>query len=273
VITIKVFNMIVQEQFLKKLRAIFDLNIYEVKVWAALLSRGSASAGELADISGVPRSRSYDVLESLEKKSFVVMKLGKPIKYLAIQPEEIVKRSKRKVEDRAKEDVENLDKVKGTELFNELNLLYKQGIDKVDPTEMAGMLKGRKGIYDHMKSVIADAKESLTIVTTSEGLARKSESLRSALKKASARGVKIRIAASSLPKSGLPVELKDIAEVKSLEQATNARFMIADSKDVVFMISNDADVHENYDMAIWVSTPFFATALEKMFNLSWNSLK
>jgi len=57
----------VNEEFLKKLRSSFDLNIYEVKVWTALLSRGVAAAGELADISGVPRSRSYDVLESLEK--------------------------------------------------------------------------------------------------------------------------------------------------------------------------------------------------------------
>ncbi|MEK6816001.1 MAG: helix-turn-helix domain-containing protein, partial [Nanoarchaeota archaeon] len=81
--------MIVQESFLKKLRSAFDLNIYEVKIWTALLSRGVASAGELADISGVPRSRSYDVLESLEKKGFVIMKLGKPIKYLAVKPEEV----------------------------------------------------------------------------------------------------------------------------------------------------------------------------------------
>ena len=84
--------MIVNEEFLKKLRSSFDLNIYEVKVWTALLSRGVAAAGELADISGVPRSRSYDVLENLEKKGFIVMKLGKPIKYIAVKPEEILKR-------------------------------------------------------------------------------------------------------------------------------------------------------------------------------------
>ena len=82
--------MIVSESFLKQLRSVFDLNIYEVKVWTALLSRGVAPAGELADLSGVPRSRSYDVLESLEKKGFIIMKLGKPIKYLAVKPEEIL---------------------------------------------------------------------------------------------------------------------------------------------------------------------------------------
>jgi len=44
-------------------------------------------------ISNVPRSRTYDVLESLEKKGFVVMKLGKPIKYIALPPEEVIERT------------------------------------------------------------------------------------------------------------------------------------------------------------------------------------
>lgn len=263
--------MIVQEQFLKKLRATFDLNIYEVKVWAALLSRGTATAGELADISGVPRSRSYDVLESLEKKGFIVMKLGKPIKYLAIQPEEIVKRSKSKVEDKAKEELDNLEKVKDTDLFGELNLLYKQGIEKVDPTELAGLLKNRKNIYDQIKSIISNANESVVIVTTAEGLSRKADSLKSVLKKASARGVKIRIAATNA--KAIPEELKKIAEVKSIEAKTSARFVITDSKDVVFMTANDSDVHEDYDLGVWVKTPFFASALQNLFELSWKGSK
>ena len=59
--------MIVKEEFLSKLRRYFSLNLYEVKIWTALLSRGVSTAGELSDIANVPRSRSYDVLESLEK--------------------------------------------------------------------------------------------------------------------------------------------------------------------------------------------------------------
>ena len=100
--------MIVNEEFLKKIRSSFDLNIYEAKVWTALLSRGIAAAGELADISGVPRSRSYDVLENLEKKGFIIMKLGKPIKYIAVQPEEILKRLKNKMETDAKVQISQL---------------------------------------------------------------------------------------------------------------------------------------------------------------------
>ncbi len=58
--------MIVKEEFLNKLRQFFALNLYEVRIWTALLSRGISTAGELSDIGNVPRSRYYDVLESLE---------------------------------------------------------------------------------------------------------------------------------------------------------------------------------------------------------------
>ena len=74
--------MITQKELVNKLKDYFDLNVYETKVWLALLSKGIAAAGEVADISGVPRSRAYDVLESLEKKGFALTKLGKPVKYI-----------------------------------------------------------------------------------------------------------------------------------------------------------------------------------------------
>ena len=87
--------MIVKEEFLSRLRKIFDLNLYEVRVWTALLSRGTSTAGELSNISDVPRSRTYDILESLEKKGFIVMKLGKPIKFVALKPHEVIERVKK----------------------------------------------------------------------------------------------------------------------------------------------------------------------------------
>src|SRR3989337_1255959 len=95
--------MILQRELLNKLKD-FGLNNYESKVWAALLSRGVSTAGELSDIANVPRSRSYDVLESLEKKGFVVMKLGKPIKYIAVPPSEAVERVKKRIKVQADED-------------------------------------------------------------------------------------------------------------------------------------------------------------------------
>src|SRR4030066_348641 len=100
--------MIVKEEFLSKLRRYFSLNLYEVKIWTALLSRGVSTAGELSDIANVPRSRSYDILESLEKKGFVVMKLGKPIKYIAVDPKEVVKRVQKLIKEEADVNIQQL---------------------------------------------------------------------------------------------------------------------------------------------------------------------
>ena len=78
--------MIVKQELVKRIKEYFDLNIYETKVWIALLSKGIASAGEIATISSVPRSRTYDVLESLEKRGFAIVKIGKPVKYISVKP-------------------------------------------------------------------------------------------------------------------------------------------------------------------------------------------
>ena len=102
--------MIVGKEFLGKLKD-FGLNSYEVKLWVALLSRGVSTAGELSDIANVPRSRTYDVLESLEKKGFIILKIGKPIKYMAIEPQRVVEVLKKNIHSEAAtraEMVENL---------------------------------------------------------------------------------------------------------------------------------------------------------------------
>ena len=265
--------MIVNEEFLKKLRSSFDLNIYEVKVWTALLSRGVAAAGELADISGVPRSRSYDVLENLEKKGFIVMKLGKPIKYIAVRPEEILKRIRKKVQEDADTQLAMLEKVNDTDIYREIELLYKQGIDKIEPSELSGVLKGRKNVYDHLKTIIANAEKSVCIVTTEKGLVRKVDLLKSVIKKAKSNGVKVKIVAPIRELSFIPKEIRESIELRAADESTKARFVVVDGKELLFMLADDQDVHEAYDMGIWVKTPYFAQALNQMFELGWKGLK
>src|SRR3989338_8394310 len=111
--TREAITMIVQKGFLTKLKD-FGLNSYESKLWTALLSRGISTAGELSDIANVPRSRSYDVLESLEKKGFIVMKLGKPIKYIAVPPEEVLERVKKKVKEDTDKQINIIESLKNS---------------------------------------------------------------------------------------------------------------------------------------------------------------
>src|SRR3989344_1659636 len=101
--------MIVKEEFLNKLRQFFGLNLYEVRIWTALLSRGVSTAGE---------------------------------------------------------SVKRLEELKTTDVLKELDLLHKQGIEFIEPTDLSGAIRGRHNIYAHMESLIKNAENTVTIVTT-----------------------------------------------------------------------------------------------------------
>ncbi|MBI4145017.1 TrmB family transcriptional regulator [Candidatus Woesearchaeota archaeon] len=264
--------MIVKEEFLSKLRRFFGLNLYEVKIWTALLSRGVSTAGELSDIANVPRSRSYDVLESLEKKGFVVMKLGKPIKYIAVAPTEVVERVKKNMQDEAIDRVKRLEELKSTDVLNELNLLHSQGVELVEPADLSGSLRGRHNLYSHLELTIRNAQQSVTIMTTSQGLMRKVEGLKPTFEKLKKKGVRIRIAAPLTKETKDAVkDISAVAEVRNTDG--KARFCIVDGKELIFMVLDDTEVHPTYDIGIWVSTPFFANALEGLFDTAWKTMK
>lgn len=264
--------MLIQENFLKKLRSAFNLNIYEVKIWTALLSKGMASAGELSDISDVPRSRAYDVLESLEKRGFIVMKLGKPIKYLAINPEEVIKRVKKSFVERANEQVDLLETIGKDNFFNELTLLYKNGINHIDPANISGAIKGRKNLHNHIETMLRNAQKSVVIVTSSSGLIRKADQFSHILRKLNDKKIDIKIAAP-LNDEGKKVaeRLKNFAKVKDID--LNARFVLVDKKELIFMINDDNKVHESYDIGIWANSEMFTKALSNMFDSAWKGVQ
>jgi sugar-specific transcriptional regulator TrmB len=265
--------MIISEEFLSRLRKIFDLNLYEVKVWASLLSRGISTAGELSSISDVPRSRTYDILESLEKKGFIIMKLGKPIKFIALKPEEVIERVKKNLVRDAQERSKRLEKLKDEDILKELTGMFSEGTKFVESGDLSGSLKGRQNVYNHLDMLIREAEKTITIVTTASGLNRKLEALAPSLDKAKKRGVKVRIAAP-IDDSNRKIakELSRFAEVKDTE-GLKARFVIVDSEELMFMVLDDDKVHPNYDVALWLNTEFFAKALEQMFEIAWTKFR
>ncbi len=262
--------MIVEKEFLNKIKK-FGINTYEAKIWTALLSRGVSTAGELSEISDVPRSRSYDVLESLEKKGFIIRKVGKPIKYIAVSPEEVLERVKKKIKKDSKKKRESLEDMKDTETLNELKELHKKGVDTVDPSEVTGALNNRENTYDQLMSMIKGAEESIYLLTTPQGMVRKSKVLERYLYKAAERGVDVKVSA---PKTE---EVEEIFErinqfgearyVKDIE----SRFCIVDKEELIFMLMHDEEVHPVYDVGVWVNTPFFAETLSELFEKAWES--
>ena len=258
--------MIINDKFLQQIQNI-GVNSYEAKIWTALLSRGVSTAGELSDIANVPRSRSYDVLESLEKKGFVVMKIGKPIKYIAIPPKEVLNRVKKQIKDQADKESKRIDSLKDTELLEELEMLHQDGVEKQDPNEVSAHVKGSKIVLDKARQLIKSATKTVIIATDAEDFNLELPHVYRELRKAKDKGIDIKIACRNKSNLEELPRLKQIASVKNLP--IKARFWAVDGEQVLFSITGS---HKNqFENAISINTKFFAKAMEDLFKKAWHT--
>jgi sugar-specific transcriptional regulator TrmB len=253
--------MILAQELIGRIKDHFDLNLYETKVWLALLSKGVASVGEVATISRVPRSRTYDVLESLEKKGFAIIRMGKPVKYLGVKPQIILERIKQDIRKGAEEKVNILSKLKDTEEFVKLNELYTQGINPVKKEEISTSLRGKSNISNFLREIIENAKKEVVICTNAEEIKSKAKLFSQTLSILKKANIKIKIALSGDEKTIKEVEEKLMTKVKRIE--IDVKFFIIDRKEVLFYISKGGN--ESEDIAVWLNSDFFVESFASLF--------
>ena len=257
--------MLVKQELIKRIKEYFDLNIYETKVWLGLLSKGIASAGEVAEISGVPRSRTYDVLESLEKRGFAIVKIGKPIKYIAVKPTEVIEKMKSKTWQEATDKIKSLVNLKETQEYMEIEQLHKTGISPIKSHEITGSLKGRSNILSRTRELLENAEKEVLICTSVDDFEDKSRVLVPTLDRLIKKNVKIKIALSGDEES--IKKLNNRLPVKAKKLDTRARLYSSDRSQVLFMITPE---NSDDDVAIWLHSPFFTESIYSMFD---NSLR
>jgi sugar-specific transcriptional regulator TrmB len=75
------------------LKALKELGLteYETAAYLTLVEGGQMSASEASAKSNVPYSRIYDVLGRLEQKAFIQVQRGRPTRYVARAPTEVVR--------------------------------------------------------------------------------------------------------------------------------------------------------------------------------------
>lgn len=253
--------MLVKSELISKIKDYFDLNIYETKVWLALLGKGVASAGEVADISGVPRSRTYDVLESLEKKGFALVKLGKPVKYLGVKPKMILEKLKNNVRKDADEKIQALLRVKETDEYNQLEGLYKDGIDPVKREDLSAALKGKSNISAHLREILTNAKKEVIVCASAEEFRSKSKLFSQTFDILKKANIKVNVALSG--DKALIDQISKNFDMKIKKVDINAKFFIIDRQEILFYLSKSTDKE---DSAIWLNSEFFAQAFATLFD-------
>ncbi|MDI6720764.1 MAG: helix-turn-helix domain-containing protein [Candidatus Aenigmarchaeota archaeon] len=270
--------MVVSSKTLDSIKTI-GLNKYERNLWVALLSRGASTAGELSDISNVPRSRRYDVLESLADRGFVILQPGKPMKYLAVNPKEALERAKKKIQEEAVEMSDKIDRLSKSDAVKELEKIHKDNIKTVRPEDVTGALKGRYAMLQQFETMFKKAKKNIRLVMTEVAMQELLENHASLLKKAADAGVKIQIAMPVTKQNGEIVkdlmkyaQVRDVSEVEHIEKMLG-RFCSVDGQEFIMGLTDDK-THPTQDVAFWTqSTHAASQVFEPMFDLVWQHAK
>jgi sugar-specific transcriptional regulator TrmB len=211
----------------------FGLNEYEARAYVALSSLGSSPVSSLSKIAEIPRARVYDVLASLEKKGFAVKKPVKPAEYSALHPSEAFKHLEKRKNDELKSELAELDEIRKS-LEHQLSF-GSTSFSEADNVLL--VVEGRNNIYSKIDLLLNNAKESVFIASSKEGIERKKVSF----------GQKL----SSLRDAGINVSFKHSSVLNS------GRFLVFD-KELVLMFLNSEIVGEKQEKALLVQSPFLA---------------
>ncbi|HRW82226.1 MAG TPA: TrmB family transcriptional regulator [Methanothrix sp.] len=136
------------------------LTEYEARSYAALVGLGEATAREVHEASGVPRTRVYDILKDLTGKGFAEFVQGSPTYYRAIEPERVIERLKEELLEAASRSADEL---------KNLNL------ETPVPTPV-WCVRNEWGIKNRVRDIIKRADDELTIFCRSPEFLREHRS-------------------------------------------------------------------------------------------------
>jgi len=249
------------------------LDLYERNIFVALLAKGIATAGEVSEIAKVPRSRSYDVLESLADKGFVVAQSSKPIKYVALAPKDALERAIDNLKRKHTEKLDRMDRMMDSPAVKEMEAIYKEGFSLIQPFDIAGTLKGSYSINQQMRMLFKKAGKSINVITTENGLNELYSKHYNVLKKVSKSGVSLRILAPAVADSKPTNALSGIAKVRKIERPLG-RICTVDGEHFMISLTDDKKVHHTQDVAFWAGSGHVAKdVFEPLFENVWSSVK
>lgn len=154
-------DMEYKEDAIDKVLTDLGLTKYEAMVYRSLIKLGEAKALEIAQTSGVPREKTYQVLRELENKGIVKRIDGKPRRWVALPPnaifEEVITEKKKAV-------------VKMEKIVKEMQKLYEAGSRRSERKDLNVWEIGENGFEESFLPTLSYANISIKALLTPMGL-------------------------------------------------------------------------------------------------------
>lgn len=123
------------------------LTMYEAQAYVTLTSLISATADEVSQKSGIPRSKIYDVLKKLNEKQFLEIEDGRPLTYNVKSPVEVLTREKERLNAEIDDTITRLTYIYENGMSQVQAAIWRiYGVEKIIAQEIEIIKRAKKSI-------------------------------------------------------------------------------------------------------------------------------
>ena len=243
----------------KKILREVGLREYETRAYLILLERGVMTASEVSEHGGIPYSKVYETLNSLERKGWIEVERGRPSRYFPKAPSESLEAARLRLEDM----VNSWKHV----ILGELQPLYEKRelMEKPD----IWILRGEFSILAKLKEMLDVARNELMIAAPAfaKGFVDASVPVLGQVRN-SGVSVKVMVAGDW--------DVEKIAKVGETRLRDNlfGGGVIVDGKEALLFLG-EADTKRSYSglLVIWSNHIGLVKFAREYFQLLWDTAK
>ena len=231
------------------------LTSYEIKVYLSLLEHGSMTAADISRTSGVPYSKIYEVLNSLENKVWLESDSSRPQTFFPKSPSTALDAIRLQKENEIKSNEEII--------RNELMPIYEKSGVKEKPE--IWVVRGFYNIAGKVSEIIQNSQKELLIALPqiAQEIAKPLQPL---LRSLHDKGIRIVVLVSE----GTSTEI-----IKTISRIKDDMFgggVIGDSTQVLILLGEEGN-RKGEPIAIWADHPGLAGYAKDYFNYLWNDAR
>ena len=216
------------------------LTSYEIRAYTTLIKDGESNASEISQNSGVPYSKIYEILGTLEEKGWIGSDDSRPTKYFAKSPTTALETTKQSVEN---EFLKNQ-----SVILTELTSLYEKSGTSEKPD--IWVISGAMNIVAKIMELVENCRSEVLIAIPQAGEEIVKQSLPK-LRQLNEKGVKITILTSDKLYKESVKSISRIAKIK-IKSGLFGGGIISDKRYVVILMGPEISGSKTTDIvAIW----------------------
>lgn len=256
-----------KEKLIEILNEELGLTPYESKAYIALLLHGPLSPQGVNQKSGIPRPRTYDVLNSLIGKGLLMEQPGRPTMYAALDPRVGLEKMMMELERKMLRQLEEKRKI-AERLSSSLSKLHNRSRGAAVEEERVWVTRRDSAFIARYCEAVRNVEKEFFVATPATSPPEKEvlEAVKQVLKKNKSVRV-IRQITPQWTREEL-VEYEELIKLGDQVKYLNydgLRYAVFDKKDTVLVLPPERGTQ----FAVWISLPSLAAILYEHFETLW----